>query len=485
MMGHQLDYQNKLFVTNFSLEKRVRKDHILRKIKDKIDFNFAYKEVEDTYGQNGNVSVPPPVILKMMLLLILYNVRSERELMMTIPERIDWLWFLGYDLDYDIPDHSVLSKARARWGVYAFKTFFERIVWQCVEEGLVDGRKLFTDASLIDANASNNSVVDTHRLKKYLNKSYKRLEKRLEDIKATKKTPADKRYISTTDPEASVTRHSKGKSKVRYKTHRAVDPKQEVITATKVTPGSVDDGHVLNDMIELHENNTKKKIETAVADSKYGTIDNFLMCHDLGINAHIPSIEETQRGSGRQKGIFPKEAFDYDPDTDTFLCPAGQVLKKRHFYKSRKHFEYKTSAKVCAHCHLKAKCTRSKDGRTLKRHARQEELNMMADKAKSRPAKMDLKERQHLSERSFARSTRYGFKRARWRGLWRMEIQDFLIAALQNIMVLIEQPKRKMSKSNVVDRQKGGNQGLRWTRTRAIEWLKSFYSQLFLSFDPI
>jgi transposase len=484
-MGHQLDYQNKLFVTNFNLEKRVRKNHILRKIKEKIDFDFVYKEVEDTYGQNGNVSAPPPVILKMMLLLILYNVRSERELMMTIPERIDWLWFLGYDLDDEIPNHSVLSKARTRWGVYAFKTFFERIVWQCVEEGFVDGRKLFTDSSLIDANASNNSVVDTHKLKKYLNKSYKRLEKRLEDIKATKKTPADKRYISTTDPEASVTRHGKGKSKVRYKTHRAVDPKKEVITVTKVTPGSVDDGHVLNDMIELHEKNTKKKIETAVADSKYGTIDNFLMCHDLGINAHIPSIEKTQRGSGRQKGIFPKEAFDYDPDTDTFLCPAGQVLKKRHFYKSRKHFEYKTSPKVCAHCHLKEKCTRSKDGRTLKRHARQEELNMMVDKAKNRPAKMDLKQRKHLSERSFARSTRYGFKRARWRSLGRMEIQDFLIAALQNIMVLIAQPKRKMSKSNVVDCQKGGYQGRRWTRNRAIEWLMSFYSKLFLSFNPI
>jgi hypothetical protein len=354
-----------------------------------------------------------------------------------------------------------------------------------VQEGLVDGRKLFTDSSLIDADASNNSVVDTHKLKKYLNKSYKRLEQRLEDTKATKKTPADKRYISTTDPEASVTRHGKGKSKVRYKTHRGVDPKKEVITATKVTPGSVDDGHVLNDMIELHENNTKKKIETAVGDKKYGTIDNFLMCHDLGINAHIPSIEKTQRGSGRQKGIFPKEAFDYDPDTDTFLCPAGQVLKKKHFNKSRKHFEYKASAKVCAHCHLKEKCTRSKDGRTLKRHARQEELNMMVDKAKNRPAKMDLKQRQHLSERSFARSTRYGFKRARWRSLWRMEIQDFLIAAVQNIMVLIDQPKRKMSKSNVVDCQKGGYQGRRWTRDSAIEWLKSFYSQLFLSFDPI
>ena len=49
-----------------------------------------------------NVSVPPPVILKLMLLLVFYNVRSERELMDTLPERIDWLWFLDYDLDSNI-----------------------------------------------------------------------------------------------------------------------------------------------------------------------------------------------------------------------------------------------------------------------------------------------------------------------------------------------------------------------------------------------
>ena len=49
-----------------------------------------------------------------MLLLILYNVRSERELMAIIPMRLDWLWFLGYDLDDQIPNHSVLSKARTR-----------------------------------------------------------------------------------------------------------------------------------------------------------------------------------------------------------------------------------------------------------------------------------------------------------------------------------------------------------------------------------
>ena len=148
MMGRQPDFQHKLFITGFNLDKRIRKDHILRKISEKIDFNFIYKEVEHTYGLNGHVSVPPPIILKMMLLLLLYNIRSERELIATIPERLDWLWFLGYDLDDEIPDHSVLSKAGARWGVEAFKIFFERIVWHCVEEGLVDSSKLFSDSSL-------------------------------------------------------------------------------------------------------------------------------------------------------------------------------------------------------------------------------------------------------------------------------------------------------------------------------------------------
>ena len=174
MMGHQPDCQQKFFITGFNLEKRIPEDHILRKISKKIDFNFIYGEVKDTYGSNGNVSVPPPVILKMMLLLILYNVRSERELMARLPLCLDWLWFLGYDLDNEIPNHSVLSKARARWGVDAFRRFFERIVQKCVEEGLVDGHKMFVDASLIDANASNNSVIDTHSLKKYLTTTPKR-----------------------------------------------------------------------------------------------------------------------------------------------------------------------------------------------------------------------------------------------------------------------------------------------------------------------
>ena len=62
MMGQQKDYQQMFFITGFNLDKRVPKDHLLRKIHEKIDFNFIYKEVKHTYGKKGNVSVPPPVI---------------------------------------------------------------------------------------------------------------------------------------------------------------------------------------------------------------------------------------------------------------------------------------------------------------------------------------------------------------------------------------------------------------------------------------
>jgi transposase len=448
MMGRQSPPQSKLFYTTVSLEKRVRKDHPLRKIAGAVDFDFIYQAVEDRYGINGNVSVAPPVILKMMLLLILYNVRSERELMLTIPERLDWLWFLGYDLDAEIPNHSVLSKARSRWGVETFRSFFERIVWQCVEAGLVDGTKLFIDASLIEADASNNSVIDTHDLKRHLQKSYEQLEGRLDDLELEKETPVNSRHISTTDPDASVTRYSGGKPKLRYKTHRAVDPQCEIITATKITPGSRDEGDLLAEMVEVHELTTGKRVKTAVADSRYGKIDNFLLCHDGGIKAHMPSLGDTQRGWGRQKGIFPKEVFCYDPLADVFICPAGQLLRKRMYHKRRKTYEYKASSETCACCDLRQRCTRAKDGRSLKRHERQEALDTMLQVAKTTEAKRDIKTRQHLSERSFAWSTRYGYKRARWRRLWRVEIQDFLIAAVQNITILINHTTDKLSKSN-------------------------------------
>jgi transposase len=451
MMGYQGGFQPKIFYHQISLEQRVPKDHLLRKIQGKIDFDFIYAEVKGTYGGNGNVSIPPPVILKMMLLLILYNVRSERELMETIPLRLDWLWFLGYDLDSEVADHSVLSKARARWGVEAFRNFFERIVWQCVEAGLVDGSKIFMDSSLVDADASNNSVIDTQSLKIHLHENYKKLEARLEEVNESSDSSRryvkqNSRYMSTTDPDAAIV--NRGKPKLSYQVHRAVDGRSEVITATETTAGDVNEAHVMVPLLESHHANTGRGAETVVADSKYGTIDNFLACHDLGVEAHIPDLGEFSVKRAEKRKIFTEDRFEYDPPSDTYRCPAGQLLKPRSLHTNRQSRDYAASRKVCATCHLREQCTKNKSGRTIKRHLRQEHLDKMREASRLAKAKRDIKTRQHLMERSFARGTRYGYDQARWRGLWRVQIQGYLIAVIQNIEVLIrygEAPKKSLS----------------------------------------
>jgi transposase len=440
MMGVQQPPQSSLFYTGINIEKRVRSNHPLRKVNELIDFDFAYNEVKDLYGSNGNISVPPPVILKLMLLLVFYNVRSERELMDTLPERIDWLWFLGYDFDSEIPNHSVLSKARKKWGVDIFQGFFERIVQQCMEAGLIDGRKIFVDSSLVDANASNNSVLDTRNLKHQLHKNYKKLEARLEERESTDPSRSyekkNNRYISSTDPDAALV--NRGKTKLSYQVHRAVDGKHEIITATDAAPGDVNEAHLMLPLLEKHEETTEIKAETVVADSKYGTIDNFLACHDQGIKAHIPDLRDVAINRIAKTDIFLEDRFSYDPSSDTYTCPAGVKLKPKSLHIARQSRDYGAPKKACAACQFREQCTKNKSGRTIKRHLRHDVLEHMRAISRSANARYDIKTRQHLMERSFAKSTRYGFDKARWRGLWRMRIQEYLTCAIQNIQVLIK-----------------------------------------------
>ncbi len=450
MMGQQPPPQEKLFYAAVCLDKRIRPNHPLRQIDRLVDFEFVYKAVEGTYGSRGNVSIPPPVILKLMLLLVLYNVRSERELMETLPERLDWLWFLGYDLEAEIPDHSVLSKARCRWGVKVFKGLFERVVLQCVEAGLVDGSKLFLDASLIEADASNHSVVDTQSLRRHLDERYRELEGRLtekEEEEASEPRPhreVNQRFVSTTDPDAAIVR--RGQPKLYYQTHRAVDARSEVITATMVTPGDINEAHLLVPLSEAHRDNTGRSVQTVVADSKYGTIDNFLACHDRGIRAHLPDLGQVAARRTISRRIFSEADFSYDPVSDTYRCPGGKHLRRKSLHQARQSIDYAAAKSDCAACPLRAQCTQNAAGRTIKRHLRQEVLDQMRGLSRSSPAKRDQRIRQHLMERSFARSTRYGFDRARWRGLWRVQIQEYLVCAIQNIQTLItygHNPKKR------------------------------------------
>lgn len=451
MMG-QRKSDPQLFNYAVNLERRVRANHPLRRVKAAIDLSFVREEVAHCYGKNGNESVPPEVILKMMFLLFFDDIASERELMEVIGERLDYLWFLDYGLDEKVPDHSVLSKARARWGKEVFESLFVRTVAQCVEAGLVDGKKLHVDASLIEADAAKESVIKAAPpLIAALKQAYRATESKLEKTSTPESYEAvNDRMMSQSDPDAACVRQGGGQSRPRYKHHRVIDDSKGVITAIETTPGSIAENKKLMGLVDQHEKNTNCQAQIVIADHKYGTTENFVECQARGITTHMgDALGKAQHG--RERTIFGDEAFTYDPLHNIYRCPAGQTLKPRRMHPIRRTIEYKAPARVCTVCVLRAQCTRSHHGRTVQRHEKQALLDVARVQANSRAAWRNRRRRQHLIERSFAdAANNHHFKRARWRRLWRQQIQDYLIAAIQNVRILLAHQNPKPSAAAAV-----------------------------------
>lgn len=436
MMGlHQP--QCELFSYRVNLDQRVRPDHPLRRVAQAVDFSFVRAEVTACYGDNGNESVDPVILLKMMFLLFYDNVASERELMAVIAERLDYLWFLGYGLDDAIPNHSVLSKARRRWGKEVFERLFIRTVEQCVAAGLVSGDKLHVDASLVAANASKDSVrKSSPELIAAYATAYAAQEKKLND-------PADRPCfqavndvaISTTDPDAGLVRKGGQGSHPSYHHHRAVDDAHGVITAVETTSGSIAENKKLLPLMAQHQRNAECKLQTVVADYKYGTAENFVACHAQGVVTHLGDAKAKR---GKVEGIFAEERFAYEPASDTYVCPAGQRLRRRRYIRRQRVWEYGADKAACAACALRTQCTRSRHARVVSRHEAAEVLQVCRAQSHSTAGKRDRQRRQYLMEGSFAdAANNHGFKRARWRRLWRQQIQDYLIAAIQNVRILL------------------------------------------------
>ena len=341
-------------------------------------------------------------------------------------------------MDDKIPDHSVLSKARRRWGKEVFESLFVRTVAQCVEGGLIDGSKLHVDASLVDADAAKESVIKgPPELIAALKRAYSATESKLEETSTPGNYQAvNDRMMSQSDPDAAVVRKGGGDSRPRYQNHRVIDDAKGVIRAVETTPGSIAENKKLLELIDQHERNTRSAVRTVVADHKYGTNENYVACQERGIITHLgDALGKAQHG--RERAIFGDDAFTYAPVQNIYFCPAGQTLKPRRVHPLRRTIEYKALARVCGACALRAQCTRSHHGRTVQRHEKQQALNVARIQAHSAAARRNRKRRQHLIERSFAdAANNHHFKRARWRRLWRQQIQVYLIAAIQNVRIL-------------------------------------------------
>src|SRR3954469_903129 len=157
-MQGKKQYSEKLYLS-FRLSERVPKDNFYRRLNDLLDLKWLYPATAPYYGTEGQRSIDPVVFIKLMLIGYLENIISDRRILATAAMRMDMLLFVGYDLDEPLPWHSTLSHTRQLFGQTVFKQLFQQVLKQCIDKGMVAGKRQAVDSVFVKANAALSSLA--------------------------------------------------------------------------------------------------------------------------------------------------------------------------------------------------------------------------------------------------------------------------------------------------------------------------------------
>ena len=421
------------------LEEMVPAEHILRRIERVIDFSFIDRRTEALYSPTGRPSVPPQVLVRMMVVGYLFGITSERRLCQEVHLNLAYRWFCGLSLEQKVPDHSTFSKNRhGRFAQTAlFREMFYDVVRQAMERGLVGGRHLTVDATTVAADASLESLEPL-----VVPMSPQQYVEQLDQIHppaptAEAEPPEDggdpprakmsnDTHRSRSDPEARLLAKPFQKTQLAYSANVLMDNAQRVIVEVEVTePNLHQEGQAAGQMLDRSRLQLGLNPQTLGGDKAYGYGAAVRRICEAGVTPHVPA---PVTGQWNAEGIFGKEQFVYDRERDELICPAGKRLHKRTEHARNRQTEYAARRKDCRDCPLKAQCTRARY-RVTHRHWDQDYLTVAAaqrDQAGYRWSQRCRKKIEHL----FAEGKeQMGLRRARRRG-WRNVSEQCLLTAL-------------------------------------------------------
>ena len=319
----------------FSLDRRVPENHLLRRIEAHVDFGFVYPLTQPFYSYTGRPSMDPVVLFKMALLGYLYGLPRERRLAHEVELNLAYRWLLGYDLDEATPNHSGLSKVRRRFGPAVYEEFSSAIVGQCEQAGLSEGTTAFLDSTLVPARASKSSRFRA-LVQRLPGRSQDVVRQLWEENPANAANPVASEgdgfggpvnhfAVSRTDPEAGLVTRPPGAPRFAYKDHCCVDGgAARIVTAVKVTPGYAPDEHQLSPLLEAHASLLSRVPRRVAPCTKYGTRANYRYYFERGIarSIRMAQLPEKVRGCST-------DACHYDSLRDVYRCPTRQLLRRR------------------------------------------------------------------------------------------------------------------------------------------------------------
>jgi transposase len=391
-MQGKKQFTEKLF-TNFQLSERVPADNFYRRLKEVLQLQWLYTATQKYYGREGQQSIDPIVFFKLMLIGYLENLGSDRRIINTVSMRLDMLYFIGYDIDEPLPWHSTLSRTRQLYGEELFKQLFKEVLKQCIDKGMVAGRRQVMDSVAVKANASMDSLMekeildDTSEYADELKSEEEQQGEQKDDkenktvsaarykavelhhqwkAKAYKDMPKRKHgkfvsnhtHYSTTDGDARVSVKPGRPRQLNYTAQVSVDTAHHVITQIQTDHADKKDSQCLPSLLNNTINNLQKEgiqVEEVYADAGYSSGEALKALEQNNIIGYIPNF-------GQYKSS--REGFIYEKENDRYTCSQGKHLPFKKLITTSLGYKmkvYRSSSKDCGPCPLRSKCIGKSD----------------------------------------------------------------------------------------------------------------------------
>jgi len=377
MQGHK-QFVDKV-VLRFRLSERVPKQNLYRRLAELLDWDFLYQQTQALYSHTGQPSLDPVVFFKLVLVGRLENIASDRRLVEHCALRLDILYFLGYEVDEDLPWHSTISRTRQLYPVSVFEHLFDQVFGQCVAGGLVAGDTQAVDSAPVKANASLDSLrekahvaplhvaqetavpaeLPSAKAALQLRRVAPRHAKRQAEAgslgahHAKAQLLSNKTHYSPSDPEARISVKPGKARALNYLCSLAVDTATGVISHIQADLADSRDCLHLPTLVPRLQARLRAQeltLRDFVADTGYSNGFNYAFLEQRGITPWIPVF-------GPYKPTV--EGFTYEPAADAYRCRAGKLLPFRSFRTTENETwvkQYRAAYKDCQQCSLKASC---------------------------------------------------------------------------------------------------------------------------------
>jgi transposase len=424
--------------SSIDLESFVAQDHFLRRIDSILNLSFLRELTAVRYADgHGRPSIDPEVFFRMQLVAYFYGITTDRRLCEEVKYNLAYRWFCHLSLEDDVPDHSSLTRIRDRLGEKIFELIFRKIVEQCQEKGLVKHEcRVMTDATLIAADASLNSLVHNDPEKAKQEEEAQKQRRGTIDGRAQRKL-SNQTHRSRTDPDATLAQKRGTPRQLKYKVHQTIDADSRIILDTEVTTGGRHDNQPYLKQLERVGDKYQITIREAIADRGYGSAEIIKALQGQGTNTYIPLWN---RRSGRNSGAAV--GLEYEREHDRIRCAAGKYLYPcAGDYWSRTR--YSSLPGQCRDCALASTCgaknrPNAPYTRFVLRPFDQDIFDEVQVQMKEPEFAERASERMWKCEGLFAEAKRnHCLARAKYRGRLKVQIQAYLSGIVQNLKRLL------------------------------------------------